>query len=112
MPLYDYRCNSCNRRFTALVGVVAGSVLPECPTCGSNELTKLISLFSVTKPEEDAIDNLLHSSDLEDNPQIDRVMSEMKSELGEDFEKALEYGSGSEPSGDWGGEDKSTTPDY
>ena len=44
MPLYEYKCRSCDRQFEALVW---GSTVPECPSCQSQELDKLLSVFAV-----------------------------------------------------------------
>ncbi|HHK60748.1 MAG TPA: zinc ribbon domain-containing protein [Desulfobacterales bacterium] len=44
MPLYDFRCRSCDHRFEALV---LGSDQPECPQCGGQDLEKLPSSFAV-----------------------------------------------------------------
>lgn len=43
MPLFEYRCNECGRRFDLLVGVVAEKVELRCPRCGSRRATKLMS---------------------------------------------------------------------
>lgn len=41
MPLYDYRCNDCNKTFELLIKI---SESPVCPTCGGQNLEKLVSL--------------------------------------------------------------------
>ena len=44
MPLYEFVCQVCSKKFTFLAGMmVAGNDEPECPDCGSKELTKLVS---------------------------------------------------------------------
>lgn len=40
MPIYDYRCKSCNSQFELLV---RGSSTPVCPHCGSAELLKCVT---------------------------------------------------------------------
>lgn len=40
MPIYDYQCNSCDRRFELLV---RGSSIPQCPHCGGTELAKCVT---------------------------------------------------------------------
>jgi len=40
MPLYDYRCDACNKTFELLV---RSSTVPTCPTCGSQQLEKQVS---------------------------------------------------------------------
>lgn len=43
MPLYEYRCQKCRRRFSLLVGVTAEKAPLRCPRCGSGRATKLVS---------------------------------------------------------------------
>jgi putative FmdB family regulatory protein len=43
MPLYEYRCRECRRKFSLLEGVTAKKAERACPKCGSRKLTKLIS---------------------------------------------------------------------
>lgn len=45
MPLYEYRCPACDREFELLI---RGSVVPACPTCGSTEIEKILSMFAVS----------------------------------------------------------------
>lgn len=40
MPLYDYHCSACNSTFELLV---RSSVIPACPSCGSEALEKQVS---------------------------------------------------------------------
>ena len=44
MPLYEYICRSCSRRFEALV---MGTTRAACPGCGGRDLDKLLSTFAV-----------------------------------------------------------------
>ena len=44
MPLFEYLCRKCSRRFEALV---MGAALPSCPDCSGNDLEKLFSTFAV-----------------------------------------------------------------
>jgi len=43
MPLYEYRCDKCQRTFALLVGMTAEKAKFQCPQCGGRRLTKLIS---------------------------------------------------------------------
>ncbi|MDA3915360.1 MAG: zinc ribbon domain-containing protein [Deltaproteobacteria bacterium] len=40
MPIYEYQCNNCSENFETLVMV---SSTPECPSCNSNDLSRLMS---------------------------------------------------------------------
>jgi putative FmdB family regulatory protein len=44
MPLYDFRCKTCNHEFEALVRSVD---VPECPMCHGHDLQRLLSTFAV-----------------------------------------------------------------
>ncbi len=41
MPLHDFRCPNCSQTFELLI---RGSNIPTCPTCGNQELEKLVSM--------------------------------------------------------------------
>jgi putative FmdB family regulatory protein len=44
MPLFDFACRSCGKRFEDLV---RGGETPRCPDCESIDLEKLLSPFAV-----------------------------------------------------------------
>ena len=63
MPLFEYRCSECGKRFTLLVGVTAEKTPLRCPKCGSRKATKLMSRIApVVSGEED-----FEASDLDDD---------------------------------------------
>jgi putative FmdB family regulatory protein len=45
MPIYEYRCRSCLLLFDRLI---RGSETPACPTCGGQDLERLLSSFAVS----------------------------------------------------------------
>jgi putative FmdB family regulatory protein len=45
MPIYEYECKACGHEFERLIRT--GDV-PACPACKSQELTRLLSLSSVS----------------------------------------------------------------
>jgi len=49
MPIYEFRCNSCQQKTSLLVKSITKPLSPVCPTCGSRELTRLISNFAYHK---------------------------------------------------------------
>ena len=53
MPLYEYRCKECKRRFSLLVGMTAEKQKQACPHCGSPKLAKLISRIAPVKRGDD-----------------------------------------------------------
>ena len=45
MPIYEFRCESCQHRFETLI---RNSDAPTCPTCGSATLAREFSTFAVS----------------------------------------------------------------
>jgi putative FmdB family regulatory protein len=45
MPLYEYACDACGRRFERLVRTFREEVA--CPACGSAAVEKLLSTFAM-----------------------------------------------------------------
>lgn len=45
MPIYEFECNSCGRRFEELAPIGAGVSLRKCPDCGE-EVKQLLSPIS------------------------------------------------------------------
>ncbi len=44
MPIYEFECEGCERRFEELVGAAAAD--PACPECGSGRTRRLLSPVS------------------------------------------------------------------
>lgn len=44
MPIYEYTCSDCGKRFELLV---RGGATPECPHCRSARLERELSAFAV-----------------------------------------------------------------
>ena len=63
MPVYEYRCNNCHRRVSILVHSFSESSVT-CPNCGSPELNRLFSTFSVRKSDKSTYDDILSDSQL------------------------------------------------
>ncbi len=75
MPLYEYRCDECSRRFTLLVGVTATKAKRACPKCGSRKITKLVSRISPVARGKDSDDDFGESD-----------LDEMEGDLGDDYD--------------------------
>jgi len=97
MPLFDYRCGDCKKRFSLLVGVVAEPQEEKCPNCGSANVRRLISRFARLRSESDMIESLSDPArvgDLEDPKQLHswmkRMGKEMGEDLGDDFDQVLD----------------------
>jgi putative FmdB family regulatory protein len=46
MPLYEFTCSKCDKDFESLVRSVNWQGSVTCPHCGSNKLTKKLSVFA------------------------------------------------------------------
>ena len=64
MPIYEYRCNSCNRKSSVYVKVPSESMARPCTHCGSTEQIRLFSSFMVRKTYKDVYDDILSDNDL------------------------------------------------
>ncbi len=48
MPIYEYQCRACHRRFDRFVRPTTASPdVPSCPHCQSEDLERLLSTFAV-----------------------------------------------------------------
>jgi putative FmdB family regulatory protein len=85
MPLFEYSCLDCQKRFTFLAGVVADNDLPRCPRCQSEKLKKLMSRFARGRSDDDrmeAIGDRLENSSFDDERDVRRFAREMGREMG------------------------------
>ena len=94
MPLYDYTCLDCTKRFDIFLTYAEyGSRPVACPHCGSKRVRRRVPRVRVAKSEEGRIESLAGDfSDpsalegLENDPQaMGRLMRKMGKELGEEI---------------------------
>ena len=65
MPVYEYHCNSCHRRVSIFTRSFGESRV-SCPNCGSTELNRLFSTFSVhSKSDIDILEDVYSDSKLQ-----------------------------------------------
>jgi len=89
MPIYEYRCRKCSKRFTVLTLRVSEQPRPRCDTCGSRAATRLLSRFAMPKSDDARLASLsdpgaLSGLDENDPKSAARWMRRMGKELGED----------------------------
>jgi len=89
MPIYEYRCRKCGRRFSVLTLRVSEKPAPECDKCGSRAADRLLSRFAMPKSEEARMESLADPSalagiDEKDPKSVARWMRKMGKEMGED----------------------------
>lgn len=58
MPIYEYRCNQCQRKSAVLVRSASSSPEPFCETCGSSDLKRVVSRFAYHRSESDRLADL------------------------------------------------------
>lgn len=104
MPLYEYTCKKCGRRFTWLVGVVADPAPPACDRCGAVDATRhTASRFARARSDEEALDALADPDaigDPDDPAAMRRWMGEVGREMGEDLGDDFEEYADSASAGD------------
>lgn len=89
MPIYEYRCRKCRKRFSVLTLRVSEKPDAQCDKCGSRATDRLLSRFAMPKSEEARMESLADPSNLggldESDPKsVTRWMRKMGKEIGED----------------------------
>jgi len=104
MPIYEYRCQTCNKKFSALIGITAEPDEERCPSCGGAETRRLVSRFARLRTEDDRIDEMADELEVMGEPdsptqmrgmvrEMGRAMDEdMSDEMEEMFESDMEGG--------------------
>ena len=104
MPIYDYRCHACGRRFAVFFRAfseVTASV--RCRYCGSEHVARLASRVAQLASEDARLDRLSDPSALGNVDENDpaslrrwakRLGREMGEDLGDEFDDAMEELSG------------------
>jgi putative FmdB family regulatory protein len=92
MPIYEYRCAECRKKFEVLVLKPEDESALRCPHCSSRTMKRLISRFASIKSEEARLESLTDPSNLsgldENDPaSMARWLKRMGGELGEDVSK-------------------------
>jgi len=99
VPIYEYRCNGCQRRVSIFQRSIQVAVAAACSHCGSTDLTRLISRVAVMRSEESHFEDLASDASLADLDESDprsvarwarRMGREMGEELGPEFDEMVE----------------------
>ena len=90
MPIYQYRCLNCKKRFEVFLSYAEYGTRPvQCTHCGSDDVLRRIGRVRIAKSEESRLDSLADPSalaGLEDDPrELGRMMRKMSSEMGEEL---------------------------
>jgi len=90
MPIYQYRCLNCHKRFEIFMSYAEYGTRPVlCTHCSSENVLRRIGRIRIAKSEESRLDDLADPSalaGLEDDPrELGRMMRKMSREMGEDM---------------------------
>ena len=90
MPIYEYRCRKCQKRFSVLTLRISERAVAECPKCGSRAAERLLSRFAMPKSEAARLDSLADPSalgdvDADDPKSVSRWMRKMGREMGDEL---------------------------
>ena len=88
MPIYQYRCLNCKKRFeVALSYNEYGIKVVLCPHCASDQVQRRIGRIRIAKSEESRMDSLTDTTNLEglenDPRALGKMMRKMSNEMGE-----------------------------
>ncbi len=81
MPLYEYRCLACRRRFTQLRLIAERDEPLPCPHCGAMRAQRLVSRVARLRTEDQMLDDLADRMELTGDPDDPRTMREFLREM-------------------------------
>lgn len=89
MPIYEYRCGACNRKFSAFFRSISAVQAASCPSCGSADAQRLVSQFAIGRSADWVNEDVgmppgFDDIDESDPRSVARWMRRMGKELGED----------------------------
>jgi putative FmdB family regulatory protein len=93
MPIYEYRCRRCKKRFSVLTLRVSEKPQPRCDRCGGRAVQRLLSRVALPRSEEARLDALadpqaLAGLDENDPKSVGRWMRKVGKEIGDESEGA------------------------
>ena len=95
MPVYEFRCSGCQKKFALLLGMTAEPNAETCPHCGSGDFSRLVSRFVRGRDEDARMDEIadrLEGMDAPDSPeQMREVMREMGKAMDDDLSDDIEH---------------------
>ena len=106
MPIYEYHCLACGKRFSVLAPLAKAGETPACPKCSETNTEKLMSRFSSVRSQESRMERLSDPSHLggldENDPAAvakwaKKMGREMGEDLGDDFDQEVDQAMENEP---------------
>ena len=94
MPIYEYVCVQCAKKFRKLVGMIANPTPLQCPKCQSDDLKRQISRFARVRSEDETLDSLADemeaAGDSDDPKTLRKLMKQMGGALDEDMDEEFD----------------------
>lgn len=91
MPIYEYQCTECQRRFTIFWRTISDAQKAQatCKYCDSQQVERLVSKIRIVRSEESRMEELADPSmlgDLDENDpkSMGRFMRKMMNEMGDE----------------------------
>ncbi len=81
MPLYEYRCQACRRRFTLLLSIAERDEPQTCPHCGAQQSRRLVSRVARLRTEDQMLDDLADRMEMAGDPDDPRTMRSFLREM-------------------------------
>jgi putative FmdB family regulatory protein len=90
MPSYEYRCQSCRRRFDLFMSYTEyGNQAIRCPHCDSQDVVRRIGRIRFARSDESRMESMADPANLEgldeDPRSLGRMMRQMSREVGEEM---------------------------
>ena len=57
MPVYEYRCNTCQHKYSSILSIRESDDVPACPHCKGDDVQKLISSVAVVRSTQDKVED-------------------------------------------------------
>jgi putative FmdB family regulatory protein len=110
MPIYEYRCEDCQKQMSLFIRSITNPPVVGCRFCHSQRLTRLMSRIVTPKSEESRLESLADPSalgglDEQDPKSMNRWMKNMAGEMGEDLSDDMMDEMQSESDASAGGQD-------
>lgn len=99
MPIYDYRCEACHKRFAVFFRSFSEIGPVKCQHCGSEQVGRMAPRVAQVTSEDARLDRLSDPSSLGDVDENDpasvarwakRLGREMGEDLGDEFDDAMD----------------------
>ena len=90
MPIYQYRCLSCKKRFEVFLSYREYGQKPvSCPHCLSDQVQRRIGRIRIARSDESRLDDLASPDDLDGLENDPRAMGQMMRKMGREMGEEL-----------------------